>query len=140
MESEGARQAAINVAEGRKRAIVLESEGNKEQAVNQAAGEAEAILLRANATAQSIAQVAQAIASNSHGKDAVSLSVANNYVESFSQLAKQSTTLILPGSGAGSVAGAVAEAMGVFEALTAKNRENRGVVVEDKDNTRSDKA
>lgn len=38
LESEGARQAAINVAEGRKRAIVLESEGNKEKQINQAAG------------------------------------------------------------------------------------------------------
>ncbi|KAI9009172.1 hypothetical protein DFJ74DRAFT_597478, partial [Hyaloraphidium curvatum] len=121
LESEGARQAAINVAEGRKRAIVLESEGNKEKQINAAAGEAEAIQLRAAATAQSILRVAQAIAGNPAGRDAVSLSVADKYVESFSQLAKESTTLILPGSNAGQVAGAVAEAMAVFETLANKN-------------------
>lgn len=39
-------------------------------------------------------------------------------MDSFSKLAKESTTLILPGSGAGNVASAVAEAMGVFQALS----------------------
>ena len=47
LESEGHRQAAINVAEGERQAKILQSEAGKMEEINRACGEAEAILLRA---------------------------------------------------------------------------------------------
>lgn len=38
LESEGTREAAINVAEGRKQAQILASEGEKTERINQALG------------------------------------------------------------------------------------------------------
>ncbi|KAJ3332706.1 hypothetical protein HDU93_008966, partial [Gonapodya sp. JEL0774] len=96
LESEGARQAAINVAEGRRQAVILESEAVKMQQINQATGEAEAILLRATASSRSIQLISSAISENPHGRDAVSLSVAEKYVEQFGKIAKESTTVVLP--------------------------------------------
>lgn len=95
LESEGARQAAINVAEGRKQATILASEAEKAEKINMAAGEAEAILLRAGASAQGIEKVARAISTH-HGHEAVSMSVAEKYVEAFGRMAKEGTTMIVP--------------------------------------------
>jgi regulator of protease activity HflC (stomatin/prohibitin superfamily) len=95
LESEGSRQAAINVAEGRKQATILASEADRAEQINKASGEAEAILLRAKASAQGIERVARAIEVN-HGSDAVSMTVAEKYVEAFGKMAKEGTTIIVP--------------------------------------------
>ncbi|KAL0078779.1 hypothetical protein F4703DRAFT_1778091 [Phycomyces blakesleeanus] len=95
LESEGARQAAINVAEGRKQATILASEAEKSEKINMAAGEAEAILLKAQASAKGIEVVARAINSD-NGSDAVSMSIAEKYVEAFGKMAKEGTTMIVP--------------------------------------------
>ncbi|KAK4431236.1 putative protein C16G5.07c [Sesamum alatum] len=55
LESEGERQANINIADGKKNAVILASEAAKQDQVNRALGEAEAILARAQATAEGIA-------------------------------------------------------------------------------------
>lgn len=52
LESEGQRQSAINIAEGRKQSVILASEALKAEQINTASGEAEAIMLRASATAR----------------------------------------------------------------------------------------
>ncbi|KAI9313444.1 hypothetical protein BX666DRAFT_1864341 [Dichotomocladium elegans] len=95
LESEGARQAAINVAEGRKQATILASEADKAEQINRASGEAEAILLRARASAKGIENVAAAIG-QMHGSDAVSMAVAEKYVDAFGKMAKEGTTMIVP--------------------------------------------
>lgn len=51
LESEGQRQSAINIAEGRKQSVILASEALRAEQINMATGEAEAILLKARATA-----------------------------------------------------------------------------------------
>lgn len=96
LESEGSRQAAINVAEGRKQATILASEADKAEQINRASGEAEAILLRAQATAAGIKHVARAIRETDGGLDAVSLQVADKYVEAFAKIAQESTTVVVP--------------------------------------------
>jgi regulator of protease activity HflC (stomatin/prohibitin superfamily) len=116
LESEGARQAAINVAEGKKQAMVLESEAARQQAINLAGGEAEAILLKANATATQILQVSKAIGGE-NGRDAVALSIADKYVENFGKLAKEGNTIVLP-KDVGNVAGAVVEALSVYDGIS----------------------
>ncbi|ORX45279.1 hypothetical protein DM01DRAFT_1328578 [Hesseltinella vesiculosa] len=112
LESEGARQAAINVAEGTKQATILASEAEKAEQINKASGEAEAILLRAQATARGLETVARAI-STQHGNDAVSMSVAEKYVDAFGRMAKEGTTLIVPAA-ANDAASMVAQALSIY--------------------------
>ncbi|KAF9176836.1 hypothetical protein BGZ51_009585 [Haplosporangium sp. Z 767] len=123
LDSEGSRQAAINVAEGHKQSTILQSEADKAEQINKATGEAEAILLRAQANAESIRQIADAITNTPGGHYAVSLTVADKYVDAFAQLAKETNTLILPAT-ANDAAGMVAQALTVFDSITKK----RGVV------------
>ncbi|CAK7264579.1 Synaptotagmin-like protein 2 [Sporothrix epigloea] len=114
LESEGQRQSAINIAEGKKQSVILASEALRAENINRASGEAEAILLKANATAQGIASVAAQIA---QGRDAahsaVSLSVAEKYVDAFGKLARESTAVVVPGN-VGDMAGLIATALGVY--------------------------
>jgi len=114
LESEGQRQSAINVAEGKKQSVILASEALKQEQINLATGEAEAIRVKAQATAQGIDSVARAIA---EGKDsaqgAVSLSVAEKYVEAFGKLAKEGTSVIVPGN-VGDIGSMIASAMAVY--------------------------
>ena len=63
--------------------------------INQAQGEAEAIRLVAQASADAIRTVAEAIRTEG-GDEAVKLKVAEQYVEAFAKLAKESNTLIMP--------------------------------------------
>lgn len=115
LESEGHRQAHINTAEGEKARVVLSSEAAYIDQVNRAKGESEAILFVAEATAKSIDVVANSINSQS-GQDAISLRVAEKYMEAFSNLAKESNTLILPAN-LDSPSSVVAQAMSIYEQI-----------------------
>ena len=112
MESEGHRQAQINVSEGEKAQVVLKSEAAYTDQVNRAKGEGEAILFVAEATAKGISIVASAIKQDG-GADAVSLKVAHQYIEAFSKLAKDSNTILLPAD-LGSPSSVIAQAMTIF--------------------------
>ena len=94
--SEGRKQEQINIASGGREAAIQKSEGERQAAINQAQGQAAAILAVAEANAQAIQKIAAAIQLNG-GMDAVNLKVAEQYVNAFSNLAKQGTTLIVPG-------------------------------------------
>jgi len=122
LESEGARQSSINVAEGSKQQVILASEASKQEAINRAAGEAEAILRTSAATAQAIQSVAAALKSGG-GSDAAALMVAEKYVQAFSNVAKQSTTLLLPAH-TSDPASFIAQALSVYKAST--NTTNTG--------------
>ncbi|KAI9928735.1 hypothetical protein ASPWEDRAFT_24715 [Aspergillus wentii DTO 134E9] len=101
-------------AERAKRAEILESEGQQQKAINLAGGEAEAIRLRAQASAQGIAAVAKAIEDgkeNAHS--AMSLSVAEKYVDAWSKLAREGTAVVVPGN-VGDLGGMIANAMAVY--------------------------
>ena len=114
LESEGQRQSAINIAEGKKQSVILASEALRAENINRASGEAEAILLKAKATAQGIASVAAQIAQGREAAhSAVSLSVAEKYVDAFGKLAKESTAVVVPGN-VGDMAGLIATALGVY--------------------------
>ncbi|KAJ1983257.1 Stomatin [Dimargaris verticillata] len=114
LESEGFRQSEINVAEGKKQATILASEAVMVEQINQAKGAAEAILAHAGATAQGIERVAQAITRSEGGHEAVSLTVAEKYVNAFANLAKESTTVVVPAD-ANNVSGMVAQALAVYK-------------------------
>ena len=118
LESEGKRQSQINTAEGEKAQIVLNSEAALTDQVNRAKGEAEAIICVAEATAKGIDVVAESI-KKSGGSDAVSLKVAEQYVEAFSQIAQKSNTVLLPAN-LENPSGFIAQAMTIFDNIKNK--------------------
>ena len=115
LESEGKRQSQINIAEGEKARIVLNSEAALTDKVNRAKGEAEAIVCVAEAKAKGIDVVAASI-KKSGGSEAVSLRVAEQYVEAFGKLAQKSNTILLPAN-LENPSGFIAQAMTIFDRL-----------------------
>jgi regulator of protease activity HflC (stomatin/prohibitin superfamily) len=112
LTSEGQRDAAINNAEGAKQQVIKASEASRQQQINEAEGQAQAILAVATATAEGIRRVADAIRTDG-GMEAVQLRVAEQYVEQFGNLAKNTTSVIVPAS-VSDMAGMIAAAMKVF--------------------------
>jgi len=117
LTSEGARDSAINNAEGEKQRVIKESEAKKMQQINEAEGQGQAILTIANATAEGIRQVASAIQTPG-GLQAVNLRIAEQYVEQFGKLAKESNTLIIPQS-LSDPGGFIAAAMKIIKEIPA---------------------
>jgi len=113
LTSEGERDAKINEAEGEKQQVIKASEATKLRQINEAEGQASAIREVASATADGLARVAEATQLPG-GYEAVQLRVAEDYIDRFGELAKQSNTMILPANAA-DVAGMVATAMKVID-------------------------
>jgi regulator of protease activity HflC (stomatin/prohibitin superfamily) len=97
LTSEGERDAKINQAEGDKQRVIKASEANKQQQINEAEGQATAILAVANATAEGLRAVGGAI-SDRGGVEAMQLRLGEDYLRQFGKIAKESTTLIVPGN------------------------------------------
>ena len=112
--SEGRRQEQINIASGEREASIARSEGEKQAAINRAMGEATAIGALAEASASALRQVGDAIQSPG-GMDAVSLRVAEHYVDAFANLAKTNNTLIVPAN-MGDISTAIASALQIVTA------------------------
>jgi regulator of protease activity HflC (stomatin/prohibitin superfamily) len=112
--SEGRRQEQINIASGEREASIARSEGEKQAAINRAMGEATAIVALAEASASALRQVGDAIGSPG-GMDAVSLRVAEHYVDAFANLAKTNNTLIVPAN-LGDISTAIASALQIVKA------------------------
>lgn len=100
--SEGDMDAAVNKANGLKKAQILEAEGS-----------AVSIKMKAEASAEAIKMQGEAILREG-GQEAVTLRVAEQYVAAFHAMAKESNTLILPAN-TNDAAGMVAQAMAVFK-------------------------
>jgi len=103
-------------AERKKRAAVLESEGQRESAINRATGEAQAILAKAKARAEAIDMVSRAL-NQASGNQAAALSVAEQYIGAFGNLAKKSNTVILPAN-TGDASSMVAQALAVYGSIS----------------------
>lgn len=115
LESEGIREADINVAEGKRQSRILASEAEKREAINIAEGNAEALLTIAKARAAGLKHVSEQLKSR-QGSNAAALFVAENYVQAFGNLAKTGNTLILP-SNAGDISSMVAQAMSAYKTV-----------------------
>jgi regulator of protease activity HflC (stomatin/prohibitin superfamily) len=97
LTSEGERDAAINEAEGAKQQVIKASEATRQQQINDAEGAASAILAIASATAEGIRAIGAAVGQPG-GWEAMQLRVAEQYIARFGEIAKQSTTVVLPAS------------------------------------------
>ena len=93
--SEGDKQAKINRAEGDKQEAIKKSEGERIRMENEALGKAAAIFEVAKATGLGIGEIAKAI-NQPGGKDAVSLRIATDWIQSFANLAKTTNSMIVP--------------------------------------------
>jgi regulator of protease activity HflC (stomatin/prohibitin superfamily) len=114
LDSEGQRQSAINIAEGKKQSVILASEALKAEQINRASGEAEAILMKAKASAAGIDAIAHSIKTGGGAaQGAVSLSVAEKYVDAFGKLARESTAVVVPGN-VGDLGGMIATGLSVY--------------------------
>lgn len=123
LESEGKREAQINIAEGEKQQVVLSSEGGMTDQINRSKGQAEAILVVAQATAQGIEKIASSI-QKAGGADAVALRIAEKYVEAFKEIAQKNNTVIIPAN-TNDAAGMVAQALTIFDNIK-RNAGNHG--------------
>ena len=119
-ESEGAKQAKINVAEGDKQALIKNSEGEMQKRINEAAGRASEIEQLANATATGLRAISGAI-SEENGLNAVNLRIAEQYLIEFGKLAKTNNTLILP-TNLADISGVIATATSVFNEVKDKKK------------------
>ena len=115
LESEGQMMSMINVAEGRKKEVVLNSEAIMTEQINKAKGEAESVQLVASATAESISAIASAI-NLKGGEDAVSMRVAEKYIDAFKSLAQTNNSMIIPAD-TGNVSGVVSQILGTYKQL-----------------------
>ena len=115
LESEGQMMSMINVAEGRKKEVVLNSEAIMIEQVNKAKGEAEGIQLIATATADSLSIVASAITVKG-GENAVSMRVAEKYIDAFKALAQTNNSMIIP-TDTGNVSSVVSQILGTYKQL-----------------------
>ncbi|KAH7151803.1 hypothetical protein B0J13DRAFT_438933 [Dactylonectria estremocensis] len=114
LESEGQRQSAINIAEGKKQSVILASEAMRAERINAADGDAEAIRLKAAATAKGIDDVSRSILKGeASAQAAISLSVAEKYVDAFGKLARESTAVVVPGN-VGDISGMIATGLSVY--------------------------
>ncbi len=118
LKAEGQQQQVVLNAEARKREVVLQSEGAQVDQINRAKGEAEAILAVAEANAKGISMIAESIQRNG-GSEAVSFKIAEQYVAAFNQLAKTSTTVLMPAN-PGDAGSMVAQALTVFDSIKNK--------------------
>lgn len=119
-ESEGTKQAKINVAEGDKQELIKKSEGEMQKRINEAAGRASEIEQVAKATANGLRAISVAI-SEENGLNAVNLRIAEQYLNAFGNLAKMNNTMILP-SNLSDIAGVVATATSVFNEVKDKEK------------------
>uniref|UniRef100_A0A131XDJ4 Putative prohibitins and stomatins of the pid superfamily protein n=1 Tax=Hyalomma excavatum TaxID=257692 RepID=A0A131XDJ4_9ACAR len=115
LESEGIREADINVAEGKRRARILASEAEKMELINKAQGEANATLAKAEAKAKALSKIAGSL-QQPVGSNAASFMVAEQYVQAFKTLAKEGNTIILPAN-TGDVTSSVVQAMAIYKNL-----------------------
>jgi len=93
--SEGRKQEQINIATGEREAAIQRSEGEKQAEINKAEGQAAAITSVAAATATALERIAIAV-EKPGGMNAVSLKVAEQYVQAFGEIAKQGNTVVVP--------------------------------------------
>ncbi|XP_020092863.1 stomatin-like protein 2, mitochondrial [Ananas comosus] len=115
LESEGERQAHINIADGKKSSVILASEAAMMDQVNRAKGEAEAILARSRATADGLRLLSESMKAEG-GAEAASLRIAEQYIKAFGSIAKEGTTMLLP-SATGNPSSMIAQALTIYKQL-----------------------
>jgi len=122
-ESLGRKEAQINQAIAEREEAIQRSEGEKQRRINEADGKAYEIRTMAEATALGIRTVAESINAPG-GSEAMSLKIAEQYVQEFGNLAKTNNTMIIP-SNLSDVSSFVATASSILKQASENNSANR---------------
>ena len=94
-KSEGEKQQAINVSEGERQQQINRAEGEKQAQVLRAEGQAQAITTVAEATAKALAAVGASLQKEG-AHDAMKMQVAEDFIEKWGGIAKESNVMIVP--------------------------------------------
>ncbi len=113
-KSEGQRQQQINTSEGQRQQEINIADGRKQAEILRAEGEARAIGLVAAATADAIRAIAAA-AVGEGGIEALQMQLAKSYIDQWGNLAKASTSLVIPAD-LGNIGSLVGTAMQIVKA------------------------
>ena len=128
LQSEGEKQSKINIAEGERASAIARSEGEMQALINRSEGEKQSRINLAEGDAQQILRIAQATADglasvkvqlDNDAVAAAQLKLAEQYIEAFSQLAKQGTQVIIPAD--------VASVGGMIGTITGMLRPGQGL-------------
>ena len=111
--SEGQRQQQINTSEGQRQQEINIADGRKQAEILRAEGEARAIALVASATADAIRAIATAAVVDG-GIEALQMQLAKSFIDQWGNLAKQSTTMIIPAE-LGNIGGMVGTALQIVK-------------------------
>lgn len=112
-KSEGLRQQQINTSEGQRQQEINIADGRRQAEILRAEGEAKAIDLVAKATADAIDAIARS-ATSPGGIEALQMQIARDFIGQWGNLAKQSTTMIVPAD-LGNVGALVATALEIVK-------------------------
>lgn len=94
-KSEGDKQQAINVSEGERQQQINRAEGERQAQVLRAEGQAQAILTVADATAKALTTIGASLADEG-AREAMSMRVAESFIEKWGAIAKESNVMIVP--------------------------------------------
>ena len=95
LDSEGVKESRINVSKGERQEAINLSKGERQRTINVSEGRAKAIEIVADATAQGIKEIAEAIR-RPHGKTAMSLRVAEQFIAQFGTIMDSAQASVLP--------------------------------------------
>mmetsp|Transcript_9582 Transcript_9582/g.30867 ORF Transcript_9582/g.30867 Transcript_9582/m.30867 type:complete len:388 (-) Transcript_9582:284-1447(-) len=113
LDSEGEKDAEINIATGKKMSRILASEASMQERINLGKGDAAAVEAHAQATAEATRLVAGALGARD-GHAATSLRLAEQYVNAFKGIAQAGSTVVVPANAA-DVGSMVAQAMSIYK-------------------------
>ena len=108
LSSEGDKESRINSSKGEREEAINISKGERMRRINVAEGEAKAIEILAQATAEGLRDVASAL-QEPKGKTAMSIRLAEQYIEQMGVILKNSQVSVLPSD--------IANVKGLFQAL-----------------------
>jgi hypothetical protein len=75
--------------------------------------------MKAVASAEMIAKIGESIAASAHAKDAVSMAIAQQYIQSWGNMAKEGTTVVVP-QNVGDASAMVSSLLSVFDKIAKK--------------------
>ncbi len=108
LSSEGDKESRINSSKGEREEAINISKGERMRRINVAEGEAKAIEILAQATSEGLREVASAL-QEPKGKTAMSIRLAEQYIEQMGEILKNSQVSVLPSD--------IANVKGLLQAL-----------------------
>lgn len=95
LASEGEKESRINISRGQREEAINISKGEKQRMINVSEGKSKAIEIIANATSVGLKEIAAAL-QLPKGRSAMSVKLAEQYVERFGEILKGAETSVLP--------------------------------------------